>query len=289
VADLATRQNRVAAAWQLQALGLGRGAIQHRLRVGRLHRIHARVYAVGHRDIGREGFLTAAVLACGGGAVLSHRTAAARWGLIRTSSSAIHVTVPGNRRVRPRGVTVHRTRQLTGADWTRKDGIPITSVPRTLLDLAAIVTPRELIKALEQAQRLRIFDLRAIEEVLARSNGRRGAKALRKALAELMDEAPDTRSRLEDDFADFCRQRRIQKPAFNVVIAGYCVDAAWLDKKVVVELDSRRHHTGIHAFEDDRKRDAKLQIAGFRIIRVTHHRLRHEADDLEADLTRLLA
>jgi very-short-patch-repair endonuclease len=100
---------------------------------------------------------------------------------------------------------------------------------------------------------------------------------------------PDTRSPLEDEFRDFCRDRGIELPQVNVVIAGFCVDAAWPSKKVVVELDSRTHHSGIHAFEEDRKRDAKLQVAGHRIVRVTRHRLRHEADDLEADLRRLLA
>jgi very-short-patch-repair endonuclease len=158
-----------------------------------------------------------------------------------------------------------------------------------LVDVAAVLTHRELIKALEQAQRLRLFDLRAIEEVLARSNGRKGAKALRRALAELADEAPDTWSPLEDEFFEFCRDRHIPLPQLNVVIAGFCVDAAWPDKRVIVELDSRTHHTGIHAFEEDRKRDAKLQVAGHRILRVTRHRLRHEGDDLESDLRRLLA
>jgi len=178
---------------------------------------------------------------------------------------------------------------MTPADWTRKDGIPVTSVPRTLIDLAAIAGPRELTKALEQAERLRLFDLRAFEELLGRSRGRRGARALRQALAELTDQPPDTRSPLEEEFLDFCRERNIRPPQLNVVIAGFCVDAAWPDKKVVVELDSRTHHTGIHAFEEDRRRDAKLQVAGHRILRVTRHRLTREADDLQADLRRLLA
>jgi very-short-patch-repair endonuclease len=178
---------------------------------------------------------------------------------------------------------------MTSADWTRRDGFPVTSVPRTLLDLAPIARPRELIKALEQAQRLRLFDLRAIQEVLARSNGRKGAKALRAALAELYEEPPDTKSPLEDRFRDFCRERNIQPPQFNVVIADYCVDAAWPKQKVVVELDSRRHHMGVDAFEDDRERDTKLQLAKFRIVRVTDRRLTHKADQLEAELRGLLA
>jgi predicted transcriptional regulator of viral defense system len=288
VADLAARQHRVAARRQLHRCGLGRGGIQRRVESKRLYPIHEDVFAVGPGDLTRPGFLIAAVLACGRGAVLSHRTAADHWGLIRTASPAIHVTVPRTKKPEVDGVTVHLTRQMTSADWTKRDGIPVTSVARTLIDLAAVVKPRELVKALEQAQRLRLFDLRAVQELLQRSRGRLGAKALRAGLAELNHEPPDTRSPLEDEFVDFCEQRHILPPQLNVVIADFCVDAAWPDKKVVVELDSRTHHTGIHAFEEDRKRDAKLQVAGHRIVRVTRHRLRHEADDLEVDLRRLL-
>jgi very-short-patch-repair endonuclease len=278
----------VAARWQLHKCGLGRGGIQRRVESRRLYSIHDDVFAVGPGDLTREGFLIAAVLACGKGAVLSHRTAADHWGLIRTASPAIHVTVPRIKKPTVDGITIHLTRQMTSADWTVKDGIPMTSLARTLLDIAGVLSSRELIKAIEQAEKRRIFDLRAVEELLGRSRGRRGAKALRRALAELDDEPPDTRSPLEDEFVEFCRRRRIQPPQLNVVIAGFCVDAAWPGKKVVVELDSRTHHTGIHAFEEDRKRDAKLQVAGHRIVRVTRHRLRHEADDLEGDLRRLL-
>ena len=288
VADLATNQHRVAAYRQLRKCGLGPAAIRHRVGTGRLHPIHDGVYAVGHRDIGRAGFLMAAVLACGKGAALSHRTGADHRGLIRTSSAAIHVTVPSRYKPKVRGVIVHLTRQMTDADWTIVDGIPVTSVPRTLLDLAPLVSTRELVKALEQAERLRLFDLRAFEELLGRSQGRRGAKALRVALAEVCAEAPDTKSPLEDRFFDFCRDRGIELPQLNVVIAGFCVDAAWPSKGVVVELDSRAHHAGLEAFEEDRKRDTKLQVAGFQIVRVTDRRLTHEPDELEADLRSLL-
>ncbi|HKN95064.1 MAG TPA: DUF559 domain-containing protein [Thermoleophilaceae bacterium] len=251
---------------------------------GRLQAIHDDVFAVGPGRLERPGFLIAAVLACGKGAVLSHLTAAVHWGLIRSASAAIHITVPRRKKPKVKGVTVHLTRQMTSADWTIEEGIPVTSVARTLLDLAGVLRSRELIKAIEQAEKRRIFDLRAVHESLARSKGRKGAAALREALAELQGEPPDTRSPLEDEFVEFCRERDIPLPQFNVVVAGFCVDAVWPDKRVVVELDSRAHHTGIHAFEDDRTRDAKMQVAGHRIIRVTRHRLRNEADDLEADL-----
>ncbi len=277
------------AAWRhLRECGLGPAAIRHRVERGRLHLIHRGVYAVGHRDIGRTGSLMAAVLACGKRAVLSHITAAILWNLIRSSSAAIHVTVPRSKKPRLKGVTVHLTRQLPDADRAEVDGIPVTSVARTLLDLATILKPAQLIRAIERAERLRLFDMRAVEDLLGRCQGKRGVKALRTALAQVAVQAPDTRSPLEDDFVDFCRERHIEPPQLNVVIADFCVDAAWPNKNLVVELDGRTDHTGIHAFEDDRKRDAKLQVAGHRIIRVTRHRLAHEAEDLERDLRRLL-
>lgn len=288
VADLADRQHRVVEYQQLRELGLGEGAIQYRADAGRLHRIHDGVYAVGHRKLARAGHLIAAVFACGKGAVVSHITAAVLWNLISRSTAAIHVTVPRSKKPRIDGVTVHLTRRLPDCDRDEVDGIPVTSVARTLLDIASVLPRPQLVRAIEQAERLRLFDMRAMEELLRRSRGKRGTKALRAALAEAASEPPDTRSPLEDRFRDFCRERGIEQPAFNVMIAGYCVDAAWPSKRVVVELDSRRHHTGTDAFEGDRKRDTKLQVAGFQIARVTDWRLKHEPDDLYEDLSGLL-
>jgi predicted transcriptional regulator of viral defense system len=289
IADLAREQHRVVSRAQLKGLGLKRGAIRYRVECGRLHPIHDGVYAVGTSDLSRPGYLIAAVFACGRGAVLSHRTATDHRELISTSSPTIHVTVPRNNKPEIDGVVVHLTRQLTEADWTVHDGIPVTSVARTLVDFAGVARPGELIQAIEQAERLRIFDMRAVEETLARSNGRRGATALRKALTEIHGEPPDLKSRLEHRFRNYCKKRKLPIPAFNVVIAGFLIDAVWEHKKLLVELDSRRHHMGIREFETDRKRDTKLQMAGYRIARVTDHRLKHEADELEADLWSLLA
>jgi very-short-patch-repair endonuclease len=287
-AELAAAQHQVVGFRQLRDLDIGRGWIQHAVRTRRLHRIHNGVYAWGHKDLTRNGFLTAAVLACGKGTVLGERTATVHWDLIQSSTRAIHVLVPRKRKPMVEGVTVHLTRPLTDADWTLKDGIPVTSVARTLVDFAAVARPGELIAAIEQAERLRIFDLTAVNEVLARSNGRKGAAALRAALREIHGEPPDLRSKLEHDFRNYCKKRKLPVPSFNVVIEGFLVDAVWEHRKLVVELDSRRHHLGIRAFEGDRKRDTKLQMAGYRIARVTDQRIKHEPDELEADLRSLL-
>jgi len=237
----------------------------------------------------RDGFLIAAVFACGEGTLLGHRTGVVHWGLLRSASPAIHVIVQRKRKPVVEGVTVHLTRQLTDADRAVVRGIPVTSLGRTLVDFAGVARPGELIEAIEQAERLRIFDLNAVNEVLTRSRGRRGAKALRAALKELHgEEPPDLKSTLERDFRSYCKSRDLPIPSFNVGIEGFLVDAVWEDKKLVVELDSRRHHLGIRAFEGDRKRDTKLQMAGYRIARVTDRRMKQEPDELEADLRSLL-
>lgn len=287
IASLARRQYGIVRHAQLIAIGCGEGAIRHRLAVGRLHSLHRGVYAVGHDLIGRDGRMMAAVFACGPRAVLSHRTAAEHWNLIRMSGTRIDVTAHRGCRAK-RGIALHKPRCMPPADTTVHERIPVTTVARTLLDFASVARPGELVRALEQAERLGLFDLAAIQELLARSRGRRGAAALRAALRELGVEAPDTRSPLEERFVHFCRRRRLPPPALNVVVAGLCVDAAWPSLGVVVELDSRKHHLAVHAFEEDRKRDTKLQIAGFAIVRVTDQRLERESDELEADLRSLL-
>lgn len=288
-AELAASQHQIVGFRQLGELGIGRGWIQHAVRTRRLHPIHQGVYAWGHNDVTRDGFLIAAVLACADGTVLGERTATVHWGLIESASPAIHVVVPRSKKPKVEGVTVHLTRQLTEADRAVVRGIPVTSLARTLVDFAGVARPGELIPAIEQAERLRVFDLNAVNEVLSRSNGRRGATALRAALKELHgQEPPDLKSTLENDFRNYCKKRNLPIPSFNVGIAGFLVDAVWEEHKLVVELDSRRHHMGIREFESDRKRDTKLQMAGYRIARVTDRRMKQEPDELEADLRSLL-
>ena len=156
----------------------------------------------------------------------------------------------------------------------RRDGIPVTSLPRTLLDLAELLPRTGLERAWEQAERLRLLDVRAVERLLARSNGR-----ARRALRELVEEAlepPPTRSDFERDYLDLCKRTGIPRPAVNAIVEGYEVDMAWMRQKLIVELDSYTHHHTRGAFERDRERDAVLQLAGYRIVRITHRRLKRE-------------
>ena len=262
---------------QLLALGLSRFAVQHRLRAGRLHRLHVGVYAVGHPLVSVHGRWMAAVLACGSGSVLSHRCAAALWGIRPSSRRVLDVTAPcSSRRDRP-GIEVHRTRRLDPEDRDTEDGLPVTTVARTLLDLGEVVPPNDLARAIEASERLRLFDLRALEDVIARSPGRRALRALGGVL-DAYRPAPVTRSGLERRFLDLCNHGGLPRPVVNGTVAGLEVDAAWPGARLVVELDSRTFHDTHEAFERDRVRDATLQLAGYRVVRLTHMRMKREPD-----------
>jgi predicted transcriptional regulator of viral defense system len=181
VAVLAGRQHSVIDCTQLRALGVRRGGVAYRVRRGRLHPMHRGVYAVGHSVVGREGRWMAAVLAVGPGAVLSHRSAAALLGLRDSSRSAIDVTTPHKAHSRD-GIEVHRTSHLPREDVTRIRGIPCTTVPRTLIDLAEFLTHHEIERVLERAEINRQFDLRAVTDAIRRHRTRTGAATLRRVL-----------------------------------------------------------------------------------------------------------
>jgi very-short-patch-repair endonuclease len=212
----------------------------------------------------------AAVLALGPGALLSHRSAAALWGL-RQDGWKTDITVPAQKRDR-RFVRVHRAK-LHPDEITREDGIPVTTVARTLLDLAPVLDEDQLLKTIEESERRQLFDLRAVEAVLTRAGHRPGTPALRTVLAEYRD-PPPTRSDLERAFLALLRTTDLPEPHVNVRVEGFEVDALWPRSRLVVELDGRGYHSSPRAFEADRARDAVLQRAGYRVVRITHHRLR---------------
>jgi predicted transcriptional regulator of viral defense system len=185
IASLAAAQHGVVAWRQLREAGLGCGGIELRVRRGRLHRVHRGVYAVGHVRLTPRGRWAAVVLACGDGAVLSHRSAAALWGFRASAASVIDVTVPSRAgRARRAGITIHRTGALSASEVTLRDGISVTTPARTLLDLAEVVPRRSLERAIEEAERLRLFDLRALEHVLRANPGRTGIRPLAAVLEE---------------------------------------------------------------------------------------------------------
>src|SRR5215213_4545238 len=182
LAALAARQHGVVSVRQLLRLGYSRSAVARAKSAGRLHSLHRGVYAVGHTSISTLGECLAAVLACGQGALLSHASAAWLWGVSRSSPRPIAVTAPV-----PRGprlpIRLHHSRTLVAGDAALVEGIPVTALPRTLLDFAGVARPRRLEQALERAEELALFDLGPVQALLGRNHGHLGAGALRRALA----------------------------------------------------------------------------------------------------------
>jgi hypothetical protein len=172
-------------------------------------------------------------------------------------------------------------------DRTIREGFPVTTVGRTLFDLAEVAPYDQLEKAVEEADRLNLLRLRELEEVCERGRGRRALKPVRRLIAELAP--PDEgRSPLEVRFAAFVRLHNLPAPVQNVDVLGHEVDALWPAAKLIVELDSWEYHGHRAAFERDRARDSKLLIAGYRTIRITHRRLDREAEQLAAEIRQLL-
>lgn len=292
MAELAGRQYGLVALWQLETLGFDAQLARKRVAAGRLHRIHQGVYALGHPLLSEKGHLLAAVLACGPGAVLSHRSAASLHGLLDDGRARIDVIAPNRRGRAPAGIAAHRDGTLTLLDRTVIDGIPCTSLPRTLLDLAARESPRALRFAVTQAEVERVFDLRAVEELLKRSRGRRGVARLRLAIAHHDPREQDARRELEKRVLTLFRKASL--PAFEVnghlVVDGIWMmpDFMWRDAGLIVEADSRRVHGTATAFEKDRLRDQRLAAAGWTVIRVTWAQVRDEPERLVRTIRSLL-
>lgn len=227
----------------------------------------------------------AAVLACGHGALLSHRSAAALWGLRRAPSAVVEVTAPRGRG-RP-GIVVHEG-GVFPAEKTVADGIPVTTVARTLFDVAETVEESELEGLFEEADRLGLLHMRDVEEVCARGHGRRALRPVRRLIEAAR--APDlARSPLEERFLAFCRDHRLPSPETNVTVLDREVDALWPKARLVAELDGWSFHHHRAAFERDRARDIAMQAGGYRVVRVTHRRLEREPAKVATQLRKLLS
>jgi very-short-patch-repair endonuclease len=251
IAEIAARQHGRITTRQLAEVGLGRRGVSRRVKAGRLHRLHRGVYAVGHSRQTREGRWMAAVLACGPGAVLSHRTAAALWGMRPQSSGPIEVTVPGTGgRGRRAGLLIHRSTCLDPSTTARINDIPVTTPARTISDLRRILPPDQLHAAIRRAEVLRLD------------------------VGVQPGYAPDlARSELERMVLRTCRRHRLPMPEVNARVGRYWVDFLWRDRGLIVETDGFRHHGTRAAFESDRERDIRLKLMGFTVVRFTHRQV----------------
>jgi very-short-patch-repair endonuclease len=232
----------------------------------------------------------AAVLACGPGAVLSHRSAAQLWGIARRTAIVPEVTRPGFSRQRSNLVS-HRS-PIPLDEVCSERGIPVTSVPRTLFDLAALVSKRELERAMHEAELRELRDRLSLPDLLERYPGRRGVANLR-ALLEAKEPVGVTESDLEEAFVALLDAHGLPRPRLNATLPlrGRLLrpDCMWLEQRLLVELDGRATHGTERAFQGDRKRDRALLVEGWRSARVTWRQLQQEPGEVAADLRALLA
>lgn len=290
IASLAEQQYGVVSREQLLGFGFSRDTITRRIKSGRLHRLHSGVYAVGHRCLPTEGWWMAGVLAGGEGAALSHRSAGALWGLRATVPDFIDITAPHS--TRSRGALRRHYARLPEDEVTSRHRIPVTTVSRTLFDLAAVVSSQEFERAVREAEFLRLPDRPPLHHLLARYPRRRGARAVRATLGGLARlPGGSTRSPLEDRFLRFAARAHLPMPETNVVLRigshTYQADCLWREQRLIVELDGHEAHGTRSAFESDRERDRRLQAAGWTVVRATHRQL-SQAGELADDIRRLL-
>jgi len=253
---------------------------------GRLHRVHQGIYAVGHAIVTDNGRWMAAVLAGGPGAVLSHRAAAALWGIRRTAHS-LEITCA--RHLQRPGIRAYRA-DLPADEVTLHEAIPVTSPPRTLFDLAAVVSIEQLRRAVNEAEIRRLWDALSLADLLVRHPRRPGAAAVRTVIATPGGGGP--RNDLEELFLALLDRAGLARPLVNEPfwISGRFIepDCLWREQRVIVELDGYETHCTRAAYESDRARDRMLTAAGWHVMRITWRQLRDEPEAVVRDLRTLL-
>jgi hypothetical protein len=275
IAALAKRQRGYILRRELLAIGLGAKAVDYRVTTGRLIPEFAGVYAVGHRPTLPQDRAYGALLACGEGAVLSHRSAAAVWGIFKRWEQPFEVTAPS--RHRRAGIRIHQA-TLTCRDVTTQIGLPVTSPARTVLDMAPRLADKALARAVNDLRRAGYLHLADLSELLRRHPRNAASKRLRPFVER---RTGPTRSEFEDAFLAFAERFGLPQPLVNTHVAGFEVDALFPGQRVIVELDGWSFHSSRESFIGDRDRDAELLARGYRTVRLTWERL-NEAPEREA-------
>jgi predicted transcriptional regulator of viral defense system len=270
IAALAARQHGLAKTRQLLACGLDHSAIHRRVKAGRLHRRSPGVYAIGHPALSREGEWLAAVFGAGEGAALSHLSAAELWQLRRRRSSLIAVVAPARRRLA--GVRVHTYRSLHPRDVTTHRGIPVTTIPRLLVDLTDVLIAHELANVIHEAAFRGRFSLAATQDAIARANGRHNLPVLERAIAMHEAGSAGLKSRNERTFLALLED--LPEPLVNTPLHGFEVDFHWPALKLAVEVDGPGHARP-RTQRDDANRDRTLTAAGYTTLRFTDDDLDH--------------
>jgi len=280
--ELAERQHGVVARRQLLALGFTTDAIFHRLRKGRLHPLYRGVYAVGRPELTQHGRWMAAILAKGPAAVLTHRSAASLYGIALQKGNAIHVAVPAHARRRSsRGITVHRRTELSA---TARQGIPVTTITDTLIDLATQTTRDALEQAINEADKRDLIDPEALGEA-AEHTRRPGAAKVRRVTRRFLR----TDSPLEREFLRIVKRAGLPPPQTQAHVNGHRVDFHWPELHLVVETDGLRYHRTAAAQAADRQRDQDHFLAGLTALRFSRVQVKDDAAHVEAVLRRAAA
>jgi very-short-patch-repair endonuclease len=285
--ELARAQHGVVARRQLLALGLSPRSIRHRLSTGRLHRVERGVYAVGRPDLTQRGRWMAAVLAGGPGAALGFDGAAALWGIRPARAGPVEIVVRGSAGRRRRSPIVHRRPGMPATEVTVRDGIPVTSLVRTFIDVARRLEPAQLERAVNEADRLDLIDPEALLAAVEEQPGRRGAGPLRKLLCR--DTFRLTDSELERRFLRLVEAADLPLPETGRRLNGYRVDFHWPGLGLVVETDGLRYHRTPAQQARDRRRDNAHAAAGLTTIRFTHAQVRWEARRVRETLAAVAA
>jgi hypothetical protein len=286
--ELAERQHGVAARWQLLEMGAGKRLSQGRMEAGLLIPLYKGVFAVGHRRIGRKGRWMAAVLASGPNAVLSHASAMALWEVRGARDPVEVIRLAGGPRSKRPGIRLHQTRWLPAEHVTERDGIPVVTVERALLDMAGRLDARQQEHALVAADRSGLLRWSVLQRLVRRGRGRKGIGRLRRVAAEADPRAAEALSPLEIDFLRLCREFDLPLPQVNVLVGDLLVDFLWPVDKVVVETDGYAYHDDRPAFERDHKRTVALNAVGYEVHRATARMLRWEPETFFANIRRSL-
>jgi very-short-patch-repair endonuclease len=276
IAEIAGRQDNVITREQLLSVGVGRGAIAHRLADGLLRRIHQGVYLIGPAPPTAIARARAASLACGDGAVISHSTAAELWEVRPPAGGDVHVTVVGRNPGRRPGICLHRVIALARLEVVSRRGLAVTSPARTICDLAGSESIWATEEALSEARTRRLVTDRQLLSVIERAPARKGSAVVH-ALLSAEAESGYTRSAAERRMRGLLRAAQLSQPRVNVPLLGYVADFLWPREKLIVEVDGYKFHGSRGKFESDRKRDLVLTAAGYRVVRVTWRQMRDEA------------
>lgn len=275
ISRLARRQHGVVTRAQLLEAGLSSTGVHRRSKAGRLKRLHRGVFRVGPLDApyARE---KAAELACGADAVVSHVSAGVLWELITRPPrlAPVDVTTAGlDDRSRPR-IRIHRA-ELRPDERSVRRGIAVTTPPRTLVDMASVLRPRDLEQAVARAERDALIDAGSLRAMVDRSPHRRGIRRLRAVLQE-QEEPAFTRSEAEERFLALVREARLPPPRVNTKVGGHEVDFYWPTHRLAVEVDGYGFHASRSSFERDRRRGAHLAALGVQVIHTTWRQIVHE-------------